>query len=230
MDFCSCRSGGGGRGVSINNTARVRRRRGARAALGAAARDGARRRGAAGQVGPAGPARAGAARRGVAGFVAAEGVAPEPPPAWCHAAPATGAAKTARQSAPPTSRRRRPSARAPRRRRATSPPRGAARRRRRALSARLDAATVGLCLTMVVVTMMRRSPRRRCWRRRGPARRGALLVSRARGERRAPSRVEVAWLETLRAEVALLEYYRTIELDLSSRSCVGCICEKPWTT
>ena len=36
------------------------------------------------------------------------------------------------------------------------------------------------------------------------ARRGEL-VSRARGERRVPSRVEVAWLETLRAEVALLE-------------------------
>ena len=36
------------------------------------------------------------------------------------------------------------------------------------------------------------------------ARRGEL-VSRARGERRAPSRVERAWLETLRAEVALLE-------------------------
>ena len=36
------------------------------------------------------------------------------------------------------------------------------------------------------------------------ARKGAL-VSRARGERRPPSRVEVAWLETLRAEVALLE-------------------------
>ena len=31
------------------------------------------------------------------------------------------------------------------------------------------------------------------------------LVSRARGERRPPSRVERAWLETLRAEVALLE-------------------------
>ena len=36
------------------------------------------------------------------------------------------------------------------------------------------------------------------------ARKGAL-VSRARGERRAPSHVERAWLETLRAEVALLE-------------------------
>ena len=37
------------------------------------------------------------------------------------------------------------------------------------------------------------------------AARKSVLVSRARGERRAPSRVEVAWLETLRAEVALLE-------------------------
>ena len=36
------------------------------------------------------------------------------------------------------------------------------------------------------------------------ARRGELL-SRARGERRSPSHVERAWLETLRAEVALLE-------------------------
>ena len=36
------------------------------------------------------------------------------------------------------------------------------------------------------------------------ARRGEL-VSRARGERRSPSHVERAWLETLRAEVALLE-------------------------
>ena len=36
------------------------------------------------------------------------------------------------------------------------------------------------------------------------ARRGEL-VSRARGERRSPSHVETAWLETLRAEVALLE-------------------------
>ena len=37
------------------------------------------------------------------------------------------------------------------------------------------------------------------------AARKSVLVSRARGERRAPSRVERAWLETLRAEVALLE-------------------------
>ena len=37
------------------------------------------------------------------------------------------------------------------------------------------------------------------------AARKSVLVSRARGERRPPSRVEVAWLETLRAEVALLE-------------------------
>ena len=37
------------------------------------------------------------------------------------------------------------------------------------------------------------------------AARKSVLVSRARGERRAPSRVEGAWLETLRAEVALLE-------------------------
>ena len=37
------------------------------------------------------------------------------------------------------------------------------------------------------------------------AARKGVLVSRARGERRPPSRVEVAWLETLRAEVALLE-------------------------
>ena len=37
------------------------------------------------------------------------------------------------------------------------------------------------------------------------AARKSVLVSRSRGERRAPSRVEVAWLETLRAEVALLE-------------------------
>ncbi len=37
------------------------------------------------------------------------------------------------------------------------------------------------------------------------AARKSVLVSRARGERRAPSGVEVAWLETLRAEVALLE-------------------------
>ena len=37
------------------------------------------------------------------------------------------------------------------------------------------------------------------------AARRSVLVSRARGERRAPSRVERAWLETLRAEVALLE-------------------------
>ena len=36
------------------------------------------------------------------------------------------------------------------------------------------------------------------------AARKSVLVSRARGERRAPSRVERAWLETLRAEVALL--------------------------
>ena len=35
--------------------------------------------------------------------------------------------------------------------------------------------------------------------------RKSVLVSRARGERRPPSRVEAAWLETLRAEVALLE-------------------------
>ena len=37
------------------------------------------------------------------------------------------------------------------------------------------------------------------------AARKSVLVSRARGERRAPSGVERAWLETLRAEVALLE-------------------------
>ena len=37
------------------------------------------------------------------------------------------------------------------------------------------------------------------------AARKSVLVSRARGERRPPSRVERAWLETLRAEVALLE-------------------------
>ena len=37
------------------------------------------------------------------------------------------------------------------------------------------------------------------------AARKSVLVSRARGERRPPSRVEAAWLETLRAEVALLE-------------------------
>ena len=37
------------------------------------------------------------------------------------------------------------------------------------------------------------------------AARKSALVSRARGERRAPSHVERAWLETLRAEVALLE-------------------------
>ena len=37
------------------------------------------------------------------------------------------------------------------------------------------------------------------------AARKGVLASRARGERRAPSRVERAWLETLRAEVALLE-------------------------
>ena len=37
------------------------------------------------------------------------------------------------------------------------------------------------------------------------AARKSVLVSRARGERRPPSHVERAWLETLRAEVALLE-------------------------
>ena len=37
------------------------------------------------------------------------------------------------------------------------------------------------------------------------AARKSVLASRARGERRPPSRVERAWLETLRAEVALLE-------------------------
>jgi hypothetical protein len=75
----------------------------------------------------------------------------------------------------------------------------------RALSARLDAATVGVpeddggdddapftastLLEALEVLAARKS----------------VLVSRARGERRPPSRVEAAWLETLRAEVALLE-------------------------
>ena len=55
------------------------------------------------------------------------------------------------------------------------------------------------------------------------AARKGVLVSRARGERRPPSRVEGAWLETLRAEVALLEEYCLSVFSFPRRL----HCEKP---